>query len=130
MDYRHVIHSLVKKPRAFRSSQLRDDLLPNDLYRSIWQMIDETMSPDAACKMMVGLLHLAATNDCEEALGNCVLEALTNGQTISLPVLQKQMCQKPESPHLKLEIKHASLESYQHLIPSVSQNTQRMCHHG
>lgn len=35
VDYRHVIHSLVKKPRAFRSSQLRDDLLPNDVYRSI-----------------------------------------------------------------------------------------------
>ena len=37
VDYRHVVHSLVKKPQAFRYSQLRDDLLPSDDYQRIWQ---------------------------------------------------------------------------------------------
>ena len=31
VDYRHVIHSLVKKPQAFRYSQISYDLLPNTL---------------------------------------------------------------------------------------------------
>src|SRR5699024_7924094 len=36
VDYRHVIEALVKKPRAFRYSQIRDELLPNPDYAMIW----------------------------------------------------------------------------------------------
>ena len=35
VDYRHVIHALAAKPQAFRYSQLRDDLLPNDRYHDV-----------------------------------------------------------------------------------------------
>lgn len=28
VDYKHVIHSLAKKPNAFKYSQLREDLIP------------------------------------------------------------------------------------------------------
>jgi len=73
VDYRHVIHSLVKKPQAFRYSQIRDDLLPNDSYRIIWQHVNTAMEAKAACRFIVGLLYLAATHDCEEALADTVL---------------------------------------------------------
>lgn len=98
VDYRHVIHSLVKKPQAFRYSQLRDDLLPNANYRAIWQTIDKTMSPQEACKFIVGLLHLAATCDCEKTLGVIVVAVLESGQQVSLAHLQKQFCKKPVHP--------------------------------
>jgi hypothetical protein len=40
IDYRHLIGALVRKPQAFRYSQLREDLLPNATYRTIWQHLD------------------------------------------------------------------------------------------
>jgi hypothetical protein len=44
IDYRHLIGALVRKPQAFRYSQLRDDLLPNATYRSIWQHLDSRLN--------------------------------------------------------------------------------------
>jgi hypothetical protein len=117
VDYRHVIHSLVKKPQAFRYSQLRENLLPDANYRFIWQAIDKTMVPQEACKFIVNLLYLAATCHCEKALGEKVVAALNAGQTLSLAYFQKQFCKKPEHPELEMEIIHHPLEQYNQLIP-------------
>ena len=46
VDYRHVIDALVKKPQAFRRA---------------WDMLDATLELRRACRIYVGLLHLAAT---------------------------------------------------------------------
>jgi hypothetical protein len=63
VDYRHVIASLERKPQAFRYSQLRDDLLPNEVYKSVWRLLDGQMEPRKACKTMVGILALAARDN-------------------------------------------------------------------
>jgi len=70
IDYRHVIHSLVKKPQAFRHSVLRNELLPSVEFHAIWHALDGTLSPKEACKVMVGLLHIAAQENCEQTLGS------------------------------------------------------------
>ncbi len=80
VNYRHVIDSLIRKPRAFRYSQLRDDLLPSADYQRIWQYVDQHLSADNACRYIVRLLHLAATNDCEAALGRYVLSGIEQDQ--------------------------------------------------
>jgi hypothetical protein len=54
VDYRDVIESLVKKPRAFRSSIYRDELLPNATYRRAYAHFTAHLSSDAACKLIVG----------------------------------------------------------------------------
>lgn len=72
IDYRHVIGSLKRKPMAFYRCQLRDDLLPNDSYRQIWEAIDNRLAPRAACKLMVGVLVLAAEQDCEGPLAEYI----------------------------------------------------------
>ena len=64
IDYRHLIGQLVRKPQAFRYSQLRDDLLPSATYQEIWAAIDQQLGPRAACKRIVGILSLAARADC------------------------------------------------------------------
>jgi len=79
VNYRHVIDSLRRKPRAFRYSQLRDDLLPSPDYHRIWQYADAHLDPDKACRYIVKLLHLAATHDCEGALGRYVLSHIEQG---------------------------------------------------
>lgn len=80
INYRHVIHSLVKKPQAFRHSQLRDDLLPNADYQRIWEYVDEHLESRLACKYIVSLLYLASDNDCESALGRYVCQGIDTGK--------------------------------------------------
>lgn len=80
VDYRHVIDSLVLKPQAFRYSQLRDDLLPSPDYHRIWRHVDDTLPAHKACRYIVRLLHLAASEQCEPALGRYVLKHIDQGE--------------------------------------------------
>jgi hypothetical protein len=84
VNYHHVIESLVKKPRAFRHAQWRDDLFPSDDYRRIWQHVDDALSADKACHFMVRLLHLAKKSDRESTLGRYVLAGIMRGKLPSL----------------------------------------------
>lgn len=113
IDYRHVIHSLVKKPQAFRYSRLRDDLLPNLLYRRIWEAINGSLEPKLACKLMVGLLHLAATENCEQALGEAVWQCLNQKKSLVLSAFQNRFRKSIVPPTIQID--HASLKSYEHL---------------
>lgn len=117
IDYRHVIHSLVKKPQAFRYSQIRDDLLPNTHFRFIWFMIDTSMEPKQACKLIVGLLHLAATQDCETVLGETVLDLLENNKPVCLRQLQERFNKKTSITIPLITIIQHSLIQYNQLIP-------------
>lgn len=81
VDYRHVIASLERKPQAFRYSRLRDDLLPNELYKALWGWLDLEMEPRKACKTMVGILALANRADCEHQLGD-YLQTMMARQTV------------------------------------------------
>ena len=90
IDYRHLIAALVRKPQAFRYSQLREDLLPNATYRAIWQHLDSHLEARAACKRLVGILALAARADCEQALGAYLLERIAAGEIPSLPALEQR----------------------------------------
>jgi len=118
INYRHVIHSLVKKPQAFRYSQLREDLLPSSVYRQIWETVNEDMDAKLACKFIVGLLHLAATENCEQALGEVVLHCIAQKKLLRLCDFQDQF--KKSAAPLPIEINHSSLKSYD-LLASSSQ---------
>ena len=97
VNYRHVIASLERKPQAFRYSQLRNDLLPNDVYKAVWSWIDLGMAPRKACTTMVGILALAARTDCEDQLGE-YLQAMMIRQILpSLIDLQRKFDKKRKS---------------------------------
>lgn len=90
MDYRHVIASLERKPQAFRCSQLRDDLLPNEVYKTVWNWLDQQMPPHKACKTMVGILALADRPDCESQLGDYLQAMMIRRILPSLLDLQRK----------------------------------------
>ena len=112
IDYRHVIHSLVKKPQAFRYSRLRDDLLPNEDYRKIWHYVDSHMGAKSACRFIVGLLHLAATQNCEAALADAVLTKMTRQQTLTLSALQAQFGHVQHTTVPTIEVNQHALQTY------------------
>jgi hypothetical protein len=84
VDYRHVIHSLAKKPNAFRNSLLRDDLIPPGDFTLLWEQLTQGGLSDTDCRYMVDLLVLANKYDCEQALGRYVLTALEAGKKASI----------------------------------------------
>lgn len=93
IDYRPVISSRVKKPRAFYPSQLRDERLPSARWHRIWQQLLTRLDARSACKLRVGCLQRAASHDCEQALGAHLLRyrsmgALEQGQRP--PLLQQR----------------------------------------
>lgn len=115
VNYRHVIESLVKKPRAFRHAQWRDDLLPSDDYQRIWQHIDQAFRADKACHYIVRLLHLAKKSDREGALGRYVLAGIENGTIPSLMQCEDRfLALNPPLPALTVQ-QHA-LRDYQALL--------------
>ena len=88
INYKHVIRSLASKPQAFRYSQLRNDLLPDDNYRDLWKLADQHLEAREACKWIVTVLRLAFEYDDEEALGRDLLIDARAGQFASITDLQ------------------------------------------
>lgn len=123
VDYRHVIESLERKPQAFRYSQLRDDLLPTETYKTIWKWLDDTMEPRTACKTIVSILAIAKRETCEEPLGRYLLELKERGGTPVIHKLKKKFeSARNEVPDVKI---HAvSGDDYNVLIPILSQKQE------
>jgi len=114
IDYRHVIDSLVRKPQAFRYSQIRDDLLPSQEYKEIWEHADQHMTSKAACKFIVGLLYLASKTDKEEEIATSVCTCIAEGKDLSLSQLQDRYRAKRQVP--KISINQHSLSGYDMLL--------------
>jgi len=119
INYRHVIHSLVKKPQAFRHSQLRDDLLPNADYQRIWQHVDEHLASRLACKYIVSLLYLASSDDCESALGRYVCQGIDTGKLPGLDNCRQHFSHSPKQSPIILVQQH-DLNAYDACITSSS----------
>ncbi|MDO7161057.1 IS21 family transposase, partial [Acinetobacter baumannii] len=53
INFRHVIGSLVMKPGAFYHATLRNDILPDDEWRQLWQRMCSRLAPQLASRLMV-----------------------------------------------------------------------------
>ena len=74
VDYRHIIHSLRRKPMALLSLVYRDRLFPREAYRLTFDSLCEQLPPRAACKPMVELLSLAHERACEAQLAEVLTQ--------------------------------------------------------
>jgi hypothetical protein len=115
IDYRHIIHSLSAKPQAFRFLQFREELLPSDIYRQLWQHCDQQFQAQEACKWIVGVLRLAMDYDCEERLGDELLTNVNNNKTLpELKTLQERYLGNKPVP--AIPARQQDLTSYDHLL--------------
>ena len=100
IDYQHVIHSLAKKPNAFKYSRLREDLIPEGDFSLIWQQLTGESVSDTACHYMVNLLLLAANHQCESSLARYVLRQLQVGIQPSIEQCRRQFSPSVSIPDL------------------------------
>jgi hypothetical protein len=115
IDYRHVIGTLKKKPQALRHLVYRDELFPRSAYARTWQALDAGLPPRQACRVMVGLLDLAATGACEADLADRLDAILDAGQLPDLAVLEEAFA--PKIPQVvDVMIPAPDLAAYNHLL--------------
>ena len=116
IDYRHVIHALIRKPQAFRFCQYRDELLPTEAYQAIWRHLDTTESNEVAPKMMLRLLKLAADYDCEQVLAQYVLSRIQTDSPLDIQTIESQF--NRSNPSLPpMDCKQHGLANYDAYIP-------------
>lgn len=87
IDYRHVLPILRRKPGALMRWVYRDALFPRQAYRDTWEHLQERCSERDACRIMVGLLELAA-DACEAELALHLERLLASGDLPDLEALR------------------------------------------
>jgi hypothetical protein len=115
INYRHVIEGLRRKPRAFIYCTWQDDLLPNQIWRDLWQQMRQQFDLDSAAKVMVEALFIAATQDKETAVAN-YLETEIAQQQLTLVRLQQHFQLLPPKPLPQQQIQQHDLQSYDQLL--------------
>jgi len=87
VDYRHVIHSLRRKPMALLNLVYRDQLFPRPVFARTFDALLAASSEKAACRAMVGILALAHERACEAELALTLQADLDRGVLPDLAAL-------------------------------------------
>jgi hypothetical protein len=123
IDFRHVIESLRRKPRALLRAQLQSDLLPGESWRQLWRQLLAALPPDEAAKVMVDALHVAARSDDLAGVERYLRRALRSG-ALSLSSLRDHYGLRPPrglAALPQLQIPEHTLSSYDELLGGAPQ---------
>ena len=94
VDYRHVIHSLRRKPMALLNLIYRDRLFPRAAYARAFDALVAAVPARRACKIMVELLSLAHEQACEAELAHLLEALLDQGQLPDLDAIRARFAPK------------------------------------
>jgi hypothetical protein len=102
IDYRHVIHSLRRKPMALLNLVYRDQLFPRRAYALAFDALLAGLGERSACRAMVGLLALAHERTCEAELAVALQAALDDAVLPDLQALIERF--RPKSMALPIVV--------------------------
>lgn len=115
IDYRHMLPALKRKPAAFARWRLRDAMFPRSEYRRTWERLASELPERQACRVMVGLLDLAARAACEAALAQRLTQLLDAGLLPELALLEAEFAPRlPAAPEVCVEL--PALSSFDALL--------------
>ncbi len=119
VDYRHVIHSLRRKPMALLGMVYRDQLFPRDAYRRTFEQLLERLPERVACRTMVELLALAHDRACEVELAESLADDLDAGRLPDMASLRVRFAPDPDAlPDVFVEL--VPLTAYDALLGEVA----------
>jgi hypothetical protein len=120
VDYRHIIHSLRRKPMALLHLVYRDALFPRPAYRAAWERLIDACDARVACRTMVELLALAHERGCEADLAAALDEQLQDGGVPDLASLRAQFA--PIAAVLPVvAVNLPPIASYDALLPAMAE---------
>jgi len=107
INYRHIIHSLVRKPGAFRGYKYRDQMFPTEVFRSAYDALSDRMDTYKADSQYLRILKLAADtmeSEVGAALELLLEEALPFDSDDVRDLVQVDSPQVPEMPTLVVDL--------------------------
>ena len=117
VDYRHIIHSLRRKPMALLNLVYRAQLFPRDAYRLTFDRLIEGMAEKQACRLMVEILSLAHDRSCEAELAAVLTVELEADRLPNMAMLRVRFAPDPAAlPGVVVRL--APLSDYEILLSS------------
>ncbi|WP_306770250.1 IS21 family transposase [Mycobacterium sp. KBS0706] len=114
VDYRHVIHSLRRKPMALLNLVYRDQLFPRRAYARTFDALLAQGAERAACRTMVELLALAHDRACEAELAQMLDAGLADGRLPDMAAIRARFAPDPSQvPTVRVDL--APLSAYDEL---------------
>lgn len=114
VDYRHVIHSLRRKPMALMGLVYRDQLFPRQAYARAFEAMCAKLPARTACRTMVDLLALAHERTCEAELAAHLDADLKAGRLPDLKSLRALF--RPDAGAVPaIVVSHVPLSAYEEL---------------
>jgi transposase InsO family protein len=116
VDYRHVLHSLRRKPQALLNLVYRDALFPRAGFRRAWEALLAELAPAAACRRMVALLALAHDRGCEAELAAALEAGLDAGCLPTLDELATRFSRDALAPPPAVSVHLPAVAAYDALL--------------
>src|SRR5512144_3068566 len=117
VNYRHVIHSLRRKPMALLNLVYRDQLFPRQAYRRTFDALLQRLPEKRACRIMVDLLALAHDRGCEAELADLLAADLEAGRLPDMTAVCSHFAPDPARvPHVVVHL--VPLDAYEDLVGS------------
>ena len=117
VDYRHIIHSLRRKPMALLNLVYRAQLFPRDAYRLTFDRLIDGMAEKQACRLMVEILSLAHDRSCEAELAAVLTVELEADRLPNMAMLRVRFAPDPAAlPGVVVRL--APLSDYEILLSS------------
>lgn len=114
INYRHVVHSMLRKPGAFRRYRFRDDLFPTETFREAFEVLDARLLERKADLEYLRILELAATT-MESEVEKVLMHLLSIDALPTAREIQEKVAPEPiEIPDLAAPI--IDLDSYDGLL--------------
>jgi Mu transposase, C-terminal domain len=116
VNYRHVIHSLIRKPGAFVHYRYQPSLFPRLLFRVAYDSLCERY-PRTAVRQYLKILHLAA-NAGEEKVHTALQRLLESGQSVSAKRVEQLVAEQEWTPRSPWEVTvhQVDLTAYDELL--------------
>jgi transposase len=113
IDFKHIIHSLRKKPGAFENYKYKEHMYPNISFRKTYDMLRNRYTNESANKYYIELLYLAKMYSVPEV--TAALEKLLKNKVVPKShLVTPHLIQEVKVPDVHVDI--PDLEEYNQLL--------------